>query len=149
MEFIESTHAKSTRALVGARHSWYSHQYCLCFLFVVREIIMHLLLSNLVSHRGVLVCSPCTILLTYFQEFYGHICYWWLYPYVMWFLGVLIYAWFAWIKQMLCHIFKLTFDVFWWRLRSGSGTHPNSPLLWFDLVWHAIFFKSPNLLTYL
>ena len=33
---------------------------------------------------------------------------------------------------------KLTIDVLWKRLRSGSGMHPNSPLLWFDLVWHVI-----------
>ena len=32
MEFIESTHVKLIRALVGARHSWYSLQYCSSFV---------------------------------------------------------------------------------------------------------------------
>ena len=69
MEFIGSTHATSTRVLVGARHSWYSHQYCLLNIWLIVlplcgiEIISHLLLSKLVSHRGVLACYPGTLFL--------------------------------------------------------------------------------------
>ena len=34
MEFIESTYAKLIRALVGARNSWYSLQYCLLDMLI-------------------------------------------------------------------------------------------------------------------
>ena len=34
MEFMESTHAKLIRALVGARHLWYSLQYCLLDMLI-------------------------------------------------------------------------------------------------------------------
>ena len=38
----------------------------LCFLFVVCEIISHLLLSKLVSYKGALTYYPGTLLLTFF-----------------------------------------------------------------------------------
>ena len=69
MEFIESTHAKSTRALVGARYSWYSHQYCLLDIWLIVlplcdiEIISHLLLRKLVSHIRVLACYLGTLIM--------------------------------------------------------------------------------------
>ena len=56
MEFMESTHAKLIRALVGAQHSWYSLRYCLldiwlifysswwytwiCFVFIVEPTLL-------------------------------------------------------------------------------------------------------------
>ena len=68
MEFMESTHAKLIRALVGAWHLWYSLQYCLldmlifysswwytwiCFVFYCWDALD--------SHRGVLACYPGTL----------------------------------------------------------------------------------------
>ena len=35
MEFIESTHAKLIRALVGAQHSWYPLPYCLLDIWLI------------------------------------------------------------------------------------------------------------------
>ena len=67
MEFTELIHAKVIRALVRARHSWYSHQYCLLDIWLIVlllcgiEIYSHLLLSKLVSHRGVLACYLGTL----------------------------------------------------------------------------------------
>ena len=69
MEFTEPIHVKAIRALMGAWHSWYSHQYCLLDIWLIVlplcdiEIYSHLLLSKLVSHRGVLACYPGTLFL--------------------------------------------------------------------------------------
>ena len=100
MEFIESTHAKLIRALKGGPTFMIFPQ-----IFFVRLIVLHFVvcmrlfwicyLANFVSHKGVLACYPCMLFLTYFRELCGHVCYWWLDPYMMWFLGVQIHAWFA------------------------------------------------------
>ena len=64
-------------------------------------------------------------------------------------LDIHLIVWSSLIKMhVMCHIFKLTFDAFWWRLRSSSGTHPSSSLLRFDLVWHVIFWNHVSLPRY-
>ena len=154
MEFTEPIHAKVIRALVGPNiHDIFLNIVCLifywsCFLFVdtwdcftlvieltLFRIFALSLLSKYALHLLIfeiswISMSLCTMLLLDCLEIY-------------------FVVWSSLIKMhVLCHIFKLTFDVFWWCLRNGSGTHPNSPLLWFDLVWHAIFWNHLNLPRY-
>ena len=75
-------------------------------------------------------------------KFYECVCYHEPCPCLMSYSIALMLVWSSLIKMhVTCHIFKLTFNPFWWCLRSCSSTHPNSPLLWFDLVWHAHFLK--------
>ena len=82
MEFIELTHAKLIRALVGADiHDILFNIACLifdwlCFLFVAYMRLFWICYwANFVFHR-VLACYPGTLLHTYPWEFYGHACYW-------------------------------------------------------------------------
>ena len=158
MECMELTHAKLIWVLEGPRYLWYSLRYCLldiwlifysswwytwiCFVFIVElplfpvEVWMlanqvrSFYLSTLKFYECVCYHEPCLCLMPY--------------------LIALMLVWSSLIKMhVMCHIFKLTFDAFWWRLRSSLGTHPNSPLLWFDLVWHAIFWNHVSLPRYL
>ena len=85
--------------------------------------------ANLVPHFcAQLIVQVCS-LPPHFQKFHEYACHC---PCLVSCLIVLIFIWlfdsFLIKMHAVCHIFKLTFDVFWWRLRSGLGMHLNSHL---------------------
>ena len=100
MEFIESIRAKVIWTLVGGP------TFLISSLILILKMIVWYLIDFDSSWRYAWICFIFVIGLTllpikalqlaiqvrsfssFFREFYGHVCYWWLYPCMMWFLGV-------------------------------------------------------------
>ena len=158
MEFIEPIHAKGIKALVEPDiHDIFLNIVCLifywsCFLFVytwdcftpVIELTLFLILALSLLSRYAL-----HLLIFKFSRISMSLCTMSLLDVMLDCLDIYLIVWSSLIKMhVVCHFFKPTFDAFWWRLRNCSGTHPNSPLLWFDLVCHAIFWNHLSLPRY-